>query len=51
MLLTLTFIFKLVITKWMLRHPFPNGELEEKIYIIQVKGCVVSNKENIISKL
>jgi len=47
----ITSIHKLVIHQMNVKTTFLNGELEEKIYITQLEGCVVPGQEKKMCKL
>jgi len=50
-LLALAATHKLVIHQMDVKTDFLNGELEEEIYMTQLKGCVVHGQENKVCKL
>ena len=50
-LIALTSIYKLYIHQMDVKTSFLNGDLEEKIYMVQHKDCVISGQENKVCKL
>ena len=45
-LIDLLFVYKFVIRQMNVKTAFLNNDLEEKIYINELEGCVVPGKEN-----